>query len=333
MKIAVVNDVAGVARLEVEALRQAGLDVDFFDLPKPGARWPRWIKPVSIPVRMALALPLILRLRRGAYDLVHVHFVSQGFVGAGSGRPYFLHAHGSDLHLNFANPVLRGWSRRWMRGARGIFYVTPNLLPYLHGFTSKATLLPNPVDTEAFKGVAPPQGLEKVLLFMRLDPVKGAATAFEAVDRMAELVRVSAMDWGPLAAEYRARFAGRVEFIEPVPHAQVPQLLERFDAVVGQLEQGVMGLSELEALAGGRLVLMRLDRKLVGEDPPPVVEVGGADDLVTQIGRLSSNPDEVRRLSAAGREWVERHHGLKAHARALIEAYGVASAPRGAEAP
>jgi glycosyltransferase involved in cell wall biosynthesis len=320
-RVAIVNDVAGVARLEERALREAGWQADFHDLPKPGARWPRWLKPIALPLRMLLAIPVILRLRRGSYDIVHVHFVSQGFVGAASGRPFFLHAHGSDLHLNLGHPVLRAWSRMWMRRARGIFYVTPNLRPYLADYAEKAALVANPVDTARFKDIAAPARLHDVLVFMRLDPVKGAAVVFDAVDGIARQANVAAMEWGPLAERYRAKFGGRVRFLPQVAHDDIPALLAGFDAVIGQMAQGVPGLSELEALAAGRPVLMRLDPSLAGADPPPVVNVASGDELVASIGALEGDPSRVRRLSSEGRTWVERNHSLRAHARVLIQNY------------
>jgi glycosyltransferase involved in cell wall biosynthesis len=320
-RVAIVNDVAGVARLEVVALRDAGWQADFHDLPKPGAGWPRWLKPVALPLRILFSIPVILRLRRGSYDAVHVHFVSQGFVGAASGRPFFLHAHGSDLHLNLSNPLLRAWSRMWMRRARGIFYVTPNLLPYLRDYADKAALVPNPVDTARFKNIATPERLANVLVFMRLDPIKGAETVFAAIDDIARLAQIAAMDWGPLANGYREKFGAKIQFVAPVAHSEVPALLGRFDAVIGQMGQGVPGLSELEALAAGRVVLMRLDSSLAGADPPPVVNVTDGGALVEQIGALQADPPQLRRLSSAGRAWVERNHSLRAHAEVLIRQY------------
>ncbi len=86
--MAMVNDVAGVGRLEAELLRGAGVGVDFHPLPLLGAAWRRPFKLLVTPVRLVLYVPVILRLRRRAYDLIHVHFVSQGFVGLLAGRPF-----------------------------------------------------------------------------------------------------------------------------------------------------------------------------------------------------------------------------------------------------
>jgi len=321
IRIAIVNDVAGVARLEVTGLREAGFKVDFYGLPRPGARWPLWAKVLVAPLRLALAAPVIFRLRRGGYDLVHVHFVSQGFVAAASGRPYFLHAHGSDVHRNLTNPVLRAWSRLWMSRARGIFYVTPNLAGFVAAYGSKARLLPNPVDTARYASVKAPERLADVLVFVRLAPIKGADTIFKVADQLTPLVSVAAVSSGPLAEAYRHSYGDRVRFLKAVSHDKVPDLLARFDAVIGQMGQGVPGLSELEAMAAGRVVLMRLDTGLFSGDAPPVVNVSNGSDIVAAIRQLQGDPAAVTRLSRTGREWVERHHGLDAHVRALVAAY------------
>jgi glycosyltransferase involved in cell wall biosynthesis len=320
-RIAIVNDVAGVARLEVEGLRKAGWEADFYNLPKPGAKWPIWAKAIVLPVRLALSVPVIMRLRRGRYDLVHVHFASQGFVGAASGRPYFLHAHGSDLHLNLSNPLMRAWSRAWMRRARGIFYVTPNLAPFVAEFGARAILLANPVDVARFAAIESPKQIGRVLVFLRLAPVKGAQTIFDAVDQITRRVSLAALDWGPLADDYKKMYGDRVEFLQPVAHDEVPTLLARFDAVIGQMEQGVPGLSELEAMAAGRAVIMRLDSSLFRDDPPPVVNVSSGSDVAGAIERLQSDPGQAAALSESGPSWVQRHHGLEAHVRVLLDAY------------
>jgi glycosyltransferase involved in cell wall biosynthesis len=319
--VAVVNDVAGVGTLQVAALRQAGWEADLYDVRRPAAGWPWWAKLVTAPLRLALYIPIVMRLRRGRYDFVHVHFVSHGVVGTLCGRPYFLQAHGSDLHLNLKNPVMRWWSTKWMRRARAIFYVTPNLAEYLADFRAKSVLLPNPIDLAKFADIPAPDRLENVLIFMRLEPVKGPDRVFSHVSELAKIVSLTAIDAGSLAAGYKRRYADRVGFISPVAHTDVPALLTRFDAVIGQMEQGVAGLSELEAIAAGRIVLMSIDHRLYTHETPPVVRVSDSHDLVARLRELRGDTAELHRLSLAGRAWMQSHHSLEAHARALVACY------------
>jgi len=320
-RIAIVNDVAGVGSLQAKILNAAGYSADFIDLPKPGASWPFLAKLLVLPVRLVQYIPIIRQLRIDSYDFVHIHFVSQGFIGQLVGKPYFIHGHGHDLHTNMSNPLLRWVSRRGKKGARAIFYVTPDLAQYLTEFRSKSYLLPNPLEPEFFENVQTPTKLRKVLIFTRLYPVKGPEEIFEAAPRLAKSVDLTAISWGPMSGRLREKFGQLVKFIDRVPHQQVASLIDGFDAVIGQMKLGILSLSELEAMARGRIVFMRLDQTLYADDPPPVVDVKSADELVAAVERLQNDSDELARLSNAGRAWVARRHGLESYFKVLREGY------------
>lgn len=326
-RIGIVNDVAGVGSLQARLLRAAGFSVDFIDLPKPMGSWPLYAKFLTSPVRLATYIPIIWRLRRGADDWLHIHFVSQGFIGILAGKPYFVQAHGHDLHTNMSNPVLRWLSRLSMRKARAIFYVTPDLSRNLDEFRFKAYFLPNPLEPAFFDGVQPPAKLRNVLFFTRLYPIKGPGEVFEAAPALSELVSITAISWGPMSAALSAKYGRFVKFIQRVPHNQVPSMIDDFDAVIGQMKLGILSLSELESMARGRVVFMHLDRSLYPDDPPPVVDVEDGAGLVAAIRHLQHDPDEMRRLSDAGREWVARNHSVKSYIKLLRTVYAAAGPP------
>jgi glycosyltransferase involved in cell wall biosynthesis len=320
-KIAMVSDVAGVGRAEAAILKEAGYDVQFFGLPTLGASWPPLAKAVAMPVRLAGYLPVIAKLRRGRYDFLHIHFITQGIVGLVVGKPYFIHAHGSDLHVNFKSQLKKAISLKVLRQSQAIFYVTPNLHGYLQGFEDKAYLIGNPIDTHAFRARQTPSAISDALIFARLEPVKGADRIFERIEDLTHIVKVTAIAWGPWARQYRKRYSDVVRFIDPVPHAEIPSLLQAFDLVIGQMHQGILSLSELEALAMGRIVVTGLDQRLYQTDPPPIVQVADADGIIEAVKRLIEHPDEVLRLSQAGPAWVEKHHGSSTHLELLTRAY------------
>jgi O-antigen ligase len=326
-RIAVVNDVAGVGTYQARLLNEAGYSADFIDLPKPGAAWNPFAKLLVLPFRLALYLPIISRLRRDSYDWLHVHFASQGFIGLLANKPFFVHAHGADLHINLKNPLLRWVSRRSMQQARAIFYVTPELLPYLTEFRSKSHLLPNPLEPVFFQELKLPASLRNVLIFTRLYPIKGPEQIFEATPELSELVSLTAVSWGPLSAGLSERYGKFVTFIGRVPRDEVPRLLDGFDAVIGQMRLGILSLSELESMARGRVVFMHLDRSLYVDDPPPVVDVADAGALVAAVRRLQKDPDEMSRLAHAGRDWVSRHHSVEGYLRILGGVYATAGLP------
>lgn len=328
-RIALVHDVAGIAKIQAELLRGAGHEVDEIDLPDVGAAW-RWpVKGVSLPVRFAAYMPTVNRIRRSHYDVLHVHWLTHGVVGVLAGRAFFVQAHGSDLHLNLNNPVYRWVTRRVLNRAKRVFYVTPNLRSYLENYAEKAMYLPNPVD---LRGVAhswpAPTVVSKLLIFARLDPVKGVDRIFPAATGLRRLAEVTAIDWGPQARDYVRGYGDTVHFVKPIPHAQIGEFLKEFDVVIGQMRQGILSLMEIEALAAGRPLITAIDWSLYMDDPPPVVAAGTPDEIVAAVQRLKNSPGELAALSKAGRDWAFRNHSYKRHLQLLEAAYFGDTSPR-----
>ena len=323
-RIALVHDVAGVATIQATILRAAGHEVDHLLLPDFGGRWPWLAKALSLPIRLFLYIPTVLRLRRGRYDVIHIHWVPRGLIGLLSRRPFLIQAHGSDLHKAINTPGLFRLNRRVLEDARVIFYVTPNLEAFVHRFQDRLCYLPNPVNVRMLADAPkPPERVRRAVIFMRLDPVKGVDKVFPAVERLSAMgVRLTALAWGPLAEEYRQRYGKWVRFVAPVAHDRVGAFLEQFDLVIGQMEQGALGLSEIEAMAAGRPLITGIDRSLYYPgDKPPVVSSTGPDQLVEQVDALLDDTKRLANLSREGREWVRRNHGYQRHLQILELAY------------
>jgi glycosyltransferase involved in cell wall biosynthesis len=317
-RIALVHDIAGVAEVQAELLRKAGHEVDQIALPTTGASWTWPAKALAIPVRIAAFLPIAQRLRRARYDVVHIHYLSQGVVGVLARVSFFAQAHGSDLHTNLQNPLYRPVTSLVAKRAKAIFYVTPNLPAFLDGFQSKVVYLPNPVELPAAPA---PTHVERILIFTRLHTIKGVERIFPAVERLSSIAHVTALEYGPLARDYITRYGKQVEFVKPIAHEQVGAFLGNVDLVIGQMRQGVLGLMEIEALAVGRPVIAAVDSNLYREDPPPVVVATGPDEIVAAVERLKNDPAELARLSAEGRAWALRNHGYAHHLELLESTY------------
>jgi glycosyltransferase involved in cell wall biosynthesis len=321
-RIALVHDVAGIAAIQADLLRGAGHSVDQIPLSTLGASW-RWpAKALALPLRLASYLPTVRRLRSGGYDVVHIHWLTHGVIGVLARRPFFAQAHGSDLHLNLNNPVYRWVTRSVLKKARKVFYVTPNLRAYLAEFEPKLVYLPNPVELTATSGgIPPPTRVAKVLIFTRLDPVKGVEHIFPAVERLRKTVEITALDWGSEAREYVRRYREWVRFVKPVPHPEIGALLGQFDVVIGQMRQGILSLMEIEALAAGRPLITAIDWSLYPDDPPPVIAAFGPEEIVAAVEKLRHAPDALDELSANGRAWALRNHGQAHHLKLLEGAY------------
>ncbi|HEX2645595.1 MAG TPA: glycosyltransferase family 4 protein [Candidatus Dormibacteraeota bacterium] len=310
---------AGVAKIQAELLRGAGHQVDQIELPMFGAAWPWPVKAVALPVRLAAYLPAVLRLRGGRYDVIHIHWLTQGVAGVLSGRRFFVQAHGSDLHLNLSNPIYRWFTRLVLNRATAIFYVTPNLKDYLRDYEGKIVYLPNPVDVQAIApDPKPPTRVAKALIFTRLDPVKGVDRIFPAAEALSKLAEVTALAWGPLAASYAERYGPFVKFVPIVPHEKVGVFLQEFDLVIGQMQQGILSLMEIEALAAGRPLITGINRELYPDDSPPVRRATYPDEIVRAVADLKRDPSK---LASEGREWVARNHGYEHHLDILEATY------------
>ncbi len=68
-------------------------------------------------------------------------------------------------------------------------------------------------------------------------------------------------------------------------------------------------------------MLMALDARLYPTNPPPVINVQSAPQIAQRLRELHDAAAELGRLSRAGRDWIEAHHSLRAHAEALIRGY------------
>jgi glycosyltransferase involved in cell wall biosynthesis len=316
-----VHDIAGVAKVQAQLLREAGHEVDEIPLSEFGASWKWPVKAIAIPLRLGAYVPRIGRLRSNHYDIVHIHWLSQGIVGLLIGRPFFAQSHGSDLHVNMRNPLLRLVNRSVLKRAKAVFYVTPNLVAFAPGFEAKLVYLPNPVRVMEPADSAPPTTVAKVVIFTRLDPIKGVDRIFPAAERLSRSVELTGLDWGPLAREYVPRYGGPVRFVPLIPHDDIGKFLVQFDVVIGQMHQGILGLSELEAMAAGRPVITGIDWSLYPDDPPPVIAASNADEIVAAVEKLKADGKELARLSREGRDWVSRNHGFARHLQVLERAY------------
>ncbi len=321
-RIALVHDIAGVAAIQAQLLREAGHEVDLISLPQIGASWSWPAKAITIPIRLLAYLPAVSRLRGGRYDVIHIHWLTQGIVGLLAGAPFFVQAHGSDLHVNLQNRALRWLTRRVLRKAKLVFYVTPNLLGYLAGFEEKARYLPNPVEVEIVAPDSqPPKGVAKAVIFTRLDHVKGVEVIFAVADKLSRGLELTALEWGPLAREYVQRYNNLVRFVPTVPHDQIGSFLQRFDLVIGQMRQGILSLMEIEALAAGRPLITAIDWTLYQEDPPPVIAPSGVDGIGVAVEQLKADDVRLGGLWSEGREWVRRNHGYARHLELLQASY------------
>src|SRR5262249_4846374 len=149
------------------------------------------LKLAATPWRVLDLLHVVGRLNPGDYDAVHIHWASYGILGLASRIPFILHCHGSDVRTRLQRHVFRLALTPVLRRAAAVLCMTPDLLPVVHSVRPDARLLPAPVDTDTFAPVGRPDPSSagrtlRILLFTRLDPIKGVDTAFQGISRFVQ---------------------------------------------------------------------------------------------------------------------------------------------------
>jgi len=336
LRIAHVNDIAFVGSELVAALREVGESAELVDVPRPGSGWSTPWRELTAPLRLLAPLTVVPRLRRGRYDVVHLHYAWKASAGPFSGRPFVLHCHGTDVRGRTPRePVGLLIAQIAARAAR-VYYSTPDLADTVQAFRADAEFLPNPIDLARFRpGQRDDRGPTRDLLIpVRLDASKGLETILAVVELLLELrpeTSITLVDHGSGVERVRLAARGRAALQARVRHDAMPVLLRGHRAVLGQFQVGALGNTELEALACGVAVAAGFRYPDAYASPPPLVASGVDDPEVVARGLAAVLDDGPARaaLGEASVAWVATTHAAPAVARRLVAAYWEAlDAPR-----
>jgi glycosyltransferase involved in cell wall biosynthesis len=328
MHILHVNDVAYVASTLIQGLNSAGHKAELRRLRLPAARRSTAVKLMALPLRLKEWASVNRQVRRGHYDVVHIHFAYLGWLGILGRYPYFLHCHGSDVRRDLRDTLRRWPILRSLARAHVVFFSTPDLASLVHPIRPDALFLPNPVDMDQFCPVASnEQRAPRILIVSTLLPIKKVNVAFEAVQRLLTRypeVEVIAITQGP----ERERYLGTpgVTFIDPVPHAMMPAFINSCDIVLGQFGLGVCGMAELESMACEKPVICYFDRRYSDTYPelPPVLSTNRAEEAAEYLSALVWNPSLCQERGRQGRVWVQKYHALTTITKRLEQIYQLA---------
>ena len=300
------NNVAGIGPLLVEGLRERGLAARMVEAPGGDL------------LRRQLRRWRTFRAEARRSSLAHVHYALYAAYLERLDVPMVVHCHGSDIVPNLGRPILGRLTCRGLQSARKVLYSTANLAGPLKERSIAATFLPNPV---VIRSHTPDPEPNSVLLFSRLDPIKGAATLLATGRRLADQgVKVRVINWGALAADVEQNPQG-IEVLERVHPDEVPALIARHQVILGQMAARVCGVSELQAMASQRPVVMPYgtwDDEPVG---PPVVHAETAEEAAGAVLGLLADPRQADRVAQAGYEWVKEHHAVDKVVDRLLAIY------------
>jgi glycosyltransferase involved in cell wall biosynthesis len=196
-------------------------------------------------------------------------------------------------------------------------------------------VVPEPIDLARWRQAledAPgaPAETPAILCVAHLYPRKDVATLLDALARLPGM-SLHVVGTGPELERLekqarRLQLADRVQFLGHVSFERLAAEYRRADVFCLPSRQEGFGIVFLEAMAAG-LPIVAAGAAAVPEvvadgECGILVEPGNAVALASAIERLLANPDERRRLGAAGRRRVERYNAPKVAAQ-FLEAIGV----------
>ncbi|WP_158600426.1 glycosyltransferase family 4 protein [Tessaracoccus antarcticus] len=186
-----------------------------------------------------------------------------------------------------------------------VFVTTNDLLDYL----PEATWLPIVVDTDAWSSDIEPlagDGAPKVFHV----PSRGSMKGSDDVDLICQ----------KLQAEGRIRYVRE----EGLTREQMRERMMACDIVIDQLRLGDYGITAVEAMSGGKVVIGHVaDRVRARIDGNvPIVEASW-HNLREVLEAVLENRETVAALSRAGREYAVRWHDGRASAQVLAEFMGL----------
>jgi teichuronic acid biosynthesis glycosyltransferase TuaC len=216
-------------RDQVEALRAAGVDVEFCSFPPGRREYPRGTRQIR------------RRLRRdGPFDLVHAHYGLAGWCALLAGaRPLVVTFHGTDVRHRWVGPLSRVLARRLdlVAGVSRALFAPENGRPGLRRHPGTAAILPCGADLNSFR----PLPRREARLRLGLDPEgryllfpASTSRAVKRHDRAAALARTT-------GAELLS--GGRIEA------ERMPDWMNAANAVVVTSDNEGFGLVAIEALA------------------------------------------------------------------------------------
>jgi glycosyltransferase involved in cell wall biosynthesis len=337
MRIVHVNDIASVASTLARAQRELGHDATVIEPARSGFGSNLLIRAALLPVRWGSLLFVAVRLRRGRWDAIHIHYAWKGVVGVLSGRPFVLHCHGTDVRGIRRGSVRGRLNSLSMRRAAAVYYATPDLAEWVLPERPDAIFLPNPIETDRFHPAAAADparaGRRDVLVGVRLDPIKGVDTIVGTIRELLGRrpgVRVTIVAQGGGVARAASVAGPNTVVVARSSRDELPGLFRDHRLALGQFLVGAMGNYELEALASGVPVVMRFDQGAAYSDQPPLVNAATADEAAGRICELLDDPAALDRLAAAATAWVDANHAARTVAARVLADYArLGFGPRG----
>jgi glycosyltransferase involved in cell wall biosynthesis len=259
----------------------------------------------------------------GRYDVVQAYATHPILAYlAASGRPYVAFEHGTLRELPFEDSYRGRLLAVSYRAAAKVVITNADVVAAARrlGLVDYA-FVPHPVDETRYApgetGFAAQLGLDDALLLLAPSSqtweIKGndlLLSGFAEYLREGPKAVLVLTEWGPDVERSRelARrlgIADRLRWLPPLPKLRLVEAYRAAAVVLDQFLIGTFGAVAPEAMACGRPVVMAFDPKVHEWCFPELPPIARA------LLELARRPEDRERMGAAGRRWVERHHGWR----------------------
>lgn len=324
-----VNNVANVPQNINKSLSAMGIFSEIYQ-PKTGTYRANLYNRILLPFsRTYDSFKLAKYVREKRFNIIHIHYGLFGYLALLTGMPYFLHCHGSDINLCLRIPVLRQLVTISIRKAIKVFCSTPDLVLPISKIRKDVEFIPNPIDTSRFspKPVKPGKRLNLISI-SKLDKTKGIDKIIEAINIMEKEnfpVDVSVFSFGNSEMWFKSLLekypCNNLNFLHRIPYSEMPALINSFDAVIGQVSSGAIGMSELESMACGKPVISSFKYPDSYSEKPPLLYSDTPVEIVESVAKLISQPELIRDIGHISREWIMKYHDSFAVTQKLLQYY------------
>jgi glycosyltransferase involved in cell wall biosynthesis len=335
LRILHVHDVAFVGSTLVSGLREIGAEAFFYEL--INLKKNKFPKPIELIIIFLLRIFEIFRfgyfIRNNKFNVIHIHYGLFSYLPLVNRVPYFLHTHGSDVKVYLNSPIYGPIIKLGIKKAIAVFYSTPGQKTIVEAIRSDAIFFPNSVDIEVFnnKNIFSVINQRKTIFHInKLDRFKGIEKTLIAMEKLLEIeTDLRLMMFGFGNAKYLANNFLRMYQNDPriqlinnrVSHEEMVNLINNADIVIGGLETGSLGCSELEAMACSKPVICNFKYPHLYKSPPPLCNAESVNEIVDHTIHLLNDGEYSKTIGIQANLWIKENLEKKSVAQKLLQIY------------
>lgn len=263
--------------------------------------------------QLLFSIKLIFKLSK--FDILYVNYGYFGVISLFTFKPFFLHCHGTDLRNKKKN-IFRFLTYLSLLRARKVFLSTPNLVEQLpKQFRDKSVFVPNVVLFNRVPAIITERTSKgSILVISKLDKSKGIdviQTALKDIQELTDITQITYFNFGNLDDTLNLPCGGKFNPIGRVPYSEMVDLISSHDMIIGQVELGAIGMSELESMYLGKPTIANFTYHHFYDTPCPVVQAETSDEISTAVMKLLKNDQYYFSVSSHSQEWVANYHSIE----------------------